>query len=244
MQGVSVASSSASTGRTTGGRHRHALRCRRAPIWFTLRLSRKLLLPGGGGLKTLDRLPLVWERLDEVNERLGVRPLSVFLDYDGTLSPIVDDYRKATIAEETRAAVARLAERYPVAVISGRDLADVRERVGLEHIIYAGSHGFDIAGPGGLEEQPDEAEGFLDPLNDAAEELRDSLSGMRGADVERKTFSIAVHIAGAERDVEKIEDNHRRDRRRHDKLSKTPPQETESFEIHPRADWDKRQRVE
>jgi len=224
-----------------GGRHRHALRADGADL--VTRDLRKLLLPGGGGLKTLDRLPLVWERLDEVNERLGVRPLSVFLDYDGTLSPIVDDYRKATIAEETRAAVARLAERYPVAVISGRDLADVRERVGLEHIIYAGSHGFDIAGPGGLEEQPDEAEGFLDPLNDAAEELRDSLSGMRGADVERKTFSIAVHYRRvAERDVEKIEDIIDEIVGRHDKLSKRRGKKV--FEIHPRADWDKGSAVE
>ena len=52
---------------------------------------RQLLLPGGGGLKTLDRLPPVWDRVDEVNDRLGARPLSVFLDYDGTLSPIVED---------------------------------------------------------------------------------------------------------------------------------------------------------
>ena len=116
LQGVS-GSSSASTGRTTAAAIAMPF-APTGPIWSRATL-RKLLLPGGGGLKTLDRLPLVWERLDEVNERLGVRPLSVFLDYDGTLSPIVDDYRKATIAEETRAAVARLAERYPVAVISG-----------------------------------------------------------------------------------------------------------------------------
>lgn len=222
------------------GHHRHALRADGADL--VTRDLRKLLLPGGG-LKTLERLPLVWERLDEVNDRLGARLLSVFLDYDGTLSPIVDDYREATIAEETRAAVARLAERYPVAVISGRDLADVRERVGLEDIIYAGSHGFDIAGPGGLEERPDEAEGFLSPLKDAAEELRESVSGIAGADVERKTFSIAVHYRRvAERDVEKIEDVIDEIVGRHNKFSKRRGKKV--FEIHPRADWDKGSAVE
>ena len=223
------------------GRHRHALRADGADL--VTRDLRQLLLPGGGGLKTLDRLPPVWDRVDEVNDRLGARPLSVFLDYDGTLSPIVEDYRNATIPEQTRSAVARLSERYPVAVISGRDLDDVRERVGLEDIIYAGSHGFDIAGPDGLEERPDEAEGFLGPLQEADEALRDSLSEIRGADVERKTFSIAVHYRRvAEKDVEKIEDIIDEIVGRQHKLSKRRGKKV--FEIHPRADWDKGSAVE
>ena len=223
------------------GHHRHALRADGADL--VTRDLRQLLLPGGGGLKTLDRLPPVWDRVDEVNDRLGARPLSVFLDYDGTLSPIVEDYRNATIPEQTRSAVARLSERYPVAVISGRDLDDVRERVGLEDIIYAGSHGFDIAGPDGLEERPDEAEGFLGPLQEADEALRDSLSEIRGADVERKTFSIAVHYRRvAEKDVEKIEDIIDEIVGRQHKLSKRRGKKV--FEIHPRADWDKGSAVE
>ena len=48
-----------------------------------------------------------------------------------------------------------------VAVISGRDLADVRERVGLEEIVYAGSHGFEIVGPGGLRKENREAQACL-----------------------------------------------------------------------------------
>jgi alpha,alpha-trehalase len=166
------------------------------------------------------------------------RPTSVFLDYDGTLSPIVEDYRDATLPRVSRDAVACLARRCPVAIISGRDLADVRERVGLDDVIYAGSHGFDIAGPDGLEARPDEADGFLRPIEEAAAELRDALSGIEGADVERKTFSVAVHYRRvAERDVAAIEDAVDGVVTRHEELRKGRGKMV--FEIQPRADWDK-----
>ncbi|MFW5678470.1 MAG: trehalose-phosphatase [Rhodosalinus sp.] len=218
------------------GKHRHALRSNGADL--VTRDLRRLLLSGGGGLKTLGRLPLVRDRLDELKTRLGGRAISVFLDYDGTLSPIVADHREATIPEKTRAAVARLSERCPVAVISGRDLADVRERVGLEDVIYAGSHGFDIAGPDGLRERPDEAEGFLRPIEEADAELREALEGIEGADVERKTFSVAIHYRrAAEADVAAIDDEVDRIVARHETLRKGRGKKV--FEIQPRADWDK-----
>jgi len=223
------------------GQHRHALRSNGADL--VTRDLRRLCLPEGPGLRTLDRLPLIWDRLDEVRERLRSRPPSVFLDYDGTLSAIVADYKDATIPEETRTAVARLARRFPVAVISGRDLADVRERVALDEVIYAGSHGFDIAGPDGLEERPDEAEGFLRPIKEVDAELRDALSGIEGADVERKTFSVAVHYRRvADTAVAAIEDTVDRIVGRHEKLRKSRGKKV--FEIQPHADWDKGRAVE
>ncbi len=223
------------------GRHRHALRAAGADL--VTRDLRRLLLPGEGGLKTLDRLPIVWDRLDEIEDRLGAGAPSVFLDFDGTLSPIVEDHREATIPDVTRAAVARLAERSPVAVISGRGLADVRDRVGLEGVIYAGDHGFDIAGPDGLEARPDEAEGFLTPLKEAEADLRDALGDIEGAEVERKSFSITVHYRrAAEGDVDGIEDVVDETVGRHDRLSKSRGRKI--FEIRPRADWDKGRAVE
>jgi alpha,alpha-trehalase len=223
------------------GRHRHALRSNGADL--VTRDLRRLCLPGGGGLKSPNRLPLVWDWLDDIREQIGARPLSVFLDFDGTLSAIVADYRDATIPEETRSAVARLAERCPVAVISGRDLGDVRERVGLDAVIYAGSHGFDIAGPDGLEARPDEAEGFLRPIEQADAELRDALAGIDGADVERKTFSVAVHYRRASNTaLEAIEDAVDRIVGRHEKLRKGRGKKV--FEIQPRAEWDKGRAVE
>lgn len=52
-----------------------------------------------------------------------------------------------------RQTIRELGARAPVAILSGRDLDDVRQRVNIDTIIYAGSHGFDISGPGGLRKQ-------------------------------------------------------------------------------------------
>jgi trehalose 6-phosphate phosphatase len=71
----------------------------------------------------------------------------VFLDYDGTLTPIVERPEDATISEEMRESVRTLAERCPVCVVSGRDRPVVQELMGLNNLIVAGSHGFDIWSP-------------------------------------------------------------------------------------------------
>ncbi len=78
----------------------------------------------------------------------GKRP-AVFLDYDGTLTPIRDRPEDAVISDSMREAVRRLAERVPVVVVSGRDRRVVQELMGLDNLIVAGSHGFDIWSPAG-----------------------------------------------------------------------------------------------
>lgn len=119
--------------------------------------------------------------------------LAVFLDYDGTLTPIVDRPHDAVMQERMRATVARLATRCPVAVVSGRDLLDVRERVGLANLIYAGSHGFDIAGPAGLQQALPQAQGAIPTLDAVERDLGAALGGIDGVLLERKRFTIAVH---------------------------------------------------
>lgn len=121
------------------------------------------------------------------------RRLAVFLDYDGTLTPIVDRPELAVLSDDARQAVRELAARLPVAVISGRDRADVERLVGVEGLIYAGSHGFDIHAPG-LGTFAPEVIGNVVPLIDRAEaELHARLDAIPGALVERKRFTIAAH---------------------------------------------------
>ena len=84
-----------------------------------------------------------------IAEAGGKRPV-VFLDYDGTLTPIVGHPEDAWLPESMRQTLRSLASHLPVAILSGRDLDDVRGRVLVDGIVYAGSHGFDIAGAGGL----------------------------------------------------------------------------------------------
>jgi trehalose-phosphatase len=132
------------------------------------------------------------------------RRLAVFLDYDGTLTPIVSQPAHAMLSDSTREAVRTLAAHMPVAILSGRDLDDVRRRVGINEIIYAGSHGFDIAGPRGLRKQV--ATEFLPILDAAEKELGEKLAGTSGTLLERKRFSIAAHYRQAnESGVTKVE---------------------------------------
>ncbi|KAG2379247.1 hypothetical protein C9374_007386 [Naegleria lovaniensis] len=71
----------------------------------------------------------------------------LFLDYDGTLTPIVDRPEMAVLSNEAREAINNLSHYFRIAVVSGRTRTDVQDRVGLPHLFYAGSHGFDISGP-------------------------------------------------------------------------------------------------
>ncbi|WP_246337527.1 trehalose-phosphatase [Azospirillum oleiclasticum] len=121
---------------------------------------------------------------------LAGRKPAVFLDYDGTLTPIMPRPDLAVLDVAVRSGIERLAGLCPVAVVSGRDLEDVARLVALPGLVYAGSHGFDIRGPDlrvqiGAEHGP--------ALDRAEAALRQDLAGIDGALVERKRFAIAIH---------------------------------------------------
>src|SRR5438105_10848315 len=130
--------------------------------------------------------------LEHVQEIAGSGDrLAVFLDYDGTLTPIVSHPEDAWLPESMRQTLQSLAARVPVAILSGRDLDDVRGRVLVDGIVYAGSHGFDIAGAGGLRRELGAA--YLPVLDIAETELREALDEISGAQLEGKHFYVAGH---------------------------------------------------
>jgi alpha,alpha-trehalase len=143
--------------------------------------------------KLMTETPAALQRLDEVTARLRGRRPAVFLDFDGTLAPIVDRPEQAVMDSQMRAAVERVARLCPVAVVSGRDLPDVRRRVGLDDIYYAGSHGFDIGGPRGTHLEHRRGIEALPALEGAERMLREAAQKIDGALIDRKHFSIAVH---------------------------------------------------
>ncbi|MDD4956882.1 MAG: trehalose-phosphatase [Candidatus Omnitrophica bacterium] len=115
-----------------------------------------------------------------------------FLDYDGTLTPIVDRPDMAVVSGDMKATVEALAKRYKVAVVSGRFREDVEGLLGVKGIFYAGSHGLDISGPGFsmVEKRAREAVPAVDEL---IRVFKDRLGGIEGLIVEEKKFSVAVH---------------------------------------------------
>jgi len=97
---------------------------------------------------TMAEIPSALSGLAAIAARLPGRRPALFLDFDGTLSPIVARPDDARLPAATRQLLAALAEHCPVALISGRALADLRARVGLGQLAYAGNHGFEPALPG------------------------------------------------------------------------------------------------
>ena len=138
------------------------------------------------------RVPPLLEHLDELSLRDAGRPVVVCLDYDGTLTPIVNDPTAAHLSADMRSTLEHLAQRHSVAIISGRDRSDVEARVGLAGVIYAGSHGFDIGGSSSAMTLP-EAEAARPALARAGDELARRLGSIAGVVLERKRFGVATH---------------------------------------------------
>jgi len=136
-------------------------------------------------------LPSALERVEDILS--PGRATALFLDFDGTLTGITGTPGEALLAPAMRDVLSALAERMPVAFVSGRDLANLQARVGLATAWYAGSHGFDIAGPADLSYQPAEALARLPALDAAEQFLRERLADVNGALVERKRFALAAH---------------------------------------------------
>jgi alpha,alpha-trehalase len=188
--------------------------------------------------QTIDSLPSALERKDAIFEQLHERTLAIFLDYDGTLTPIVEDPKDATLPDKTKKVIKRLSEHYSVAIISGRDLGDVQNMVGIGNIAYAGSHGFDIVGPGGRYRNQKMGERFLPVLKRAEGELRKAVRDIPGAKIEHKRFAIAVHY----RQVDSANINTLK--QRFDDISSHYPELRKSagkkvIELRPNIDWDK-----
>ena len=148
---------------------------------------------GSIALKATGALAPVWEQRDTLEALLQERRLAVLLDYDGTLTPIVTDYRKAFLSDAMRETLGRLAARNAVAVVSGRDLKDVQKLVGLDSVYYSGSHGFELSGPDAWQHIHEEAADYLPDLDQAEQALATRLAGVPGHALERKHFSLAVH---------------------------------------------------
>jgi trehalose 6-phosphate phosphatase len=128
-------------------------------------------------------------------QRLGeiVRPgmLCVF-DFDGTLSPIVARPEEARLPAEVLERMTALMRHASVAIITGRSVADIRERLGFEPHYMAGNHG--LEGIPGWEKRGAQYEqdcrAWKDTLSAA---LRDASRFEPGISVEDKRYSLSVH---------------------------------------------------
>uniref|UniRef100_A0A453PIY0 Trehalose 6-phosphate phosphatase n=1 Tax=Aegilops tauschii subsp. strangulata TaxID=200361 RepID=A0A453PIY0_AEGTS len=92
--------------------------------------------------------PSALSKFEQIASASKGKKIVMFLDYDGTLSPIVANPDAAYMSDAMREAVRDVAKHFPTAIVSGRCRDKVHNFVGLSELYYAGSHGMDIKGPG------------------------------------------------------------------------------------------------
>ncbi|BAT98081.1 hypothetical protein VIGAN_09169600 [Vigna angularis var. angularis] len=160
----------------------------------------------------LEKHPSVLENFDKVMSVAEGKEIVVFLDYDGTLSPIVDDPDKAYMSDAMRAAVREVAYCFPTAIVSGRRKDKVYEFVKLRNVYYAGSHGMDISTPSGsskCEDQKHQIKGvdekgnhvvhfhpakeFLPTIQEIIKVLKENTRRIKGSMIEDNMFCVTVH---------------------------------------------------
>ncbi|XP_020962119.1 probable trehalose-phosphate phosphatase 4 isoform X1 [Arachis ipaensis] len=91
--------------------------------------------------------PSALNMFDQIAYNMKGKKIVTFLDYDGTLSPIVADPDKAFMTKKMRATLKDIARHFPTAIVTGRCRDKVYSFVKLAQLYYAGSHGMDIKGP-------------------------------------------------------------------------------------------------
>lgn len=176
--------------------------------------------------------------IEQIAADLAGRPIAVFLDYDGTLAPIARTPSQARLPARTRRTLGALAELCPVAIVSGRGREDVAALVELDNLYYAGSHGFDIAGPHGHRIRNRRGQEYVPILRRAARMLERRLAHVDGVMVENKVFAVAVHFRlAADADVPEIEAAVRAVVGHYRRLRCTGGKKV--FEVRPRMDWHK-----
>ncbi|XP_042398587.1 probable trehalose-phosphate phosphatase 6 [Zingiber officinale] len=147
--------------------------------------------------------PSALSNFEEVMTTAKGKQVVMFLDYDGTLSPIVEDPDRAFMSDEMREAVKEVASHFPTAIVSGRCTEKVSSFVKLPELYYAGSHGMDIKGPEeGTQHskvnthcvlcQP--AKEFLPMIDEVCKSLEDIVKSIPGSRVENNKFCLSVHF--------------------------------------------------
>ncbi len=187
-------------------------------------------------------LPML-ENTSTLFEQLSGRSLALFLDYDGTLTPIVTRPEQATLPRDVRGLLEELTNHCTLAIVSGRDQADVANMVKLPCLTYAGSRGFDISGPDDFRHEHDAAQKALPSLDRAEEQLKQHLATVTGAIVERKRFAIAVHYREVADDhVGTLKKTFQEVAAQHSDLRQS--QGKKIHELHPDVEWDKGRAVQ
>jgi trehalose-phosphatase len=123
-----------------------------------------------------------------------VSKIALFLDYDGTLTPIRHKPSAATLTPETEKLLQQLADLPDVrlSIVTGRSMGDIRRLVPIENITFVANHGFHILHDGNEWIHP-EAVSLIQTFKRLSSILSHALSTFPHAQVENKQFTLSIH---------------------------------------------------
>jgi trehalose 6-phosphate phosphatase len=111
-------------------------------------------------------------------------------DYDGTLSPIALSPERARLPAAIKRLLVRVAQRYPLVVISGRALVDISARVAdIDVRQIFGNHGLEWSGATSRPRVQ---------VRQWVDQLHEQLDGIPGIVIEDKAHSLSVHYRSAQ----------------------------------------------
>ncbi|OIV97518.1 hypothetical protein TanjilG_11042 [Lupinus angustifolius] len=117
--------------------------------------------------------PSALDMFDQIMEASKGKQIVMFLDYDGTLSPIVEDPDRAYMSNSMRKTVRKLARCFPTAIVTGRCKDKDRK---AETLIF----------------QP--ATQFLPMIDHVYQQLVDKMKPIPGSMVEHNKFCVSIHF--------------------------------------------------
>jgi len=184
---------------------------------------------------------LLTQVIAEVEDRIqSITSVSLFLDFDGTLVPIVTDLEEPRLDPDVLETLRLLAsqEFLTTTMISGRAVEDLYGRIRLQNLIYAGNHGLEIFGRDLRFVEP-LAWSRREQMKTLFDELAGQLRAIRGVLPEYKGLTASVHYRlAADADVAEIQAIVYAAVARHGGLFRVSPGRR-VLEIVPRTDWHK-----
>ncbi len=166
----------------------------------------------------------------------------LFLDFDGTLTPIRRHPGKVRLGKRIYEILQKLAgtRDVDIAIISGRSLKEIKRLVGVKNIIYVGNHGLEVYGAGADFKLAEAVKGRR-TITALSRKLRQELRFFRGVIVEDKGLTLSVHFRMAkEKDIQKIVQAFEKVVRPYKKEGKVKVTGGKKvWEIRPPVEWDK-----
>jgi trehalose 6-phosphate phosphatase len=190
--------------------------------------------------RTMD-LPPVLDTQRDVKARIDrAGGLLLFLDFDGTLAPIVQEPMLAVLPAATRQVLDELVAHatITIAIVSGRSLGDVRGRVGIPDLIYAGNHGMEIEGRGLSFEHP-QAAVLKGAVREITERIAAHAASLAEIEIESKGLTSSIHYRRAPRSAQIHLEAVLRDIVAPGDPNIELKEGKMVHEIRPRVDWDK-----